>query len=406
VALQKEKTMKGKIMKKTVLVLAVLMLAVPVMAGITITAAQVGTTNVVQVSYARTGGDDVNIPRAFALDVRMSPANATALVPTGFNSNFYVAPGTFTYNDVNGATYWGTRYVGPNTVGFTTEMGSLWATNDLGGHTAAPPSSGVLFSFTVDKTCDITLTQNAQRGGVVMESTAVTFPPEYVTFAPLPFLHVSLGPVQVAVPNVLGLNRVAARAAIVAVGLDPCEANSPPTVTYSALRTTSAQKPAAATMVDLGSRVDFNAVSYPIKTMTVANSLYVNWVARNRPACWAYPRQCRGDANGVKTSIYWVSTTDLTILKGALNKALTLIPAGGICADFNHVPTSIYWVSGTDLTILKTYLNKAESLVPLCGNVPPTGSTDPNYRYWCVPTGAVCPTGQLCAPVNVCPNSL
>jgi hypothetical protein len=174
--------MKGMIMKKTFLVLAVLMLVVPVMAGITVTAKHVGS-GVVEVNYVMTGSDDVNIPRAFALDVNLSAANGTAapkdiaVVPTILDPNFYVSPGTFSY--VGGVTNWGTGYAGSDVNGFTIEIGSLWATNDT-NHPKQPTSFGKLFSFTVDKTCRITLKENAQRGGVVMESTAVTFPPGYV----------------------------------------------------------------------------------------------------------------------------------------------------------------------------------------------------------------------------------
>ncbi len=389
-------------MKKTVLVLAVLMLAVPVMAGITITPVDLGS-GVVQVNYARTGGDDVNIPRAFALDVRMSPANNTALAPTNFNSSFYVAPKTFTYNPSTGATNWGTPAVEPNTVGFTTEMGSLWATNDS-NHPTQPASSGELFRFTVDKNCHIDLLENARRGGVVMESTSVTFPSGYVT---LNDVNVVVGPPVCTVPNVVGMDRVAARAAIIAAGFTANEINSPPTVTYQTLRTVSAQNPAAGSAT-CGTAVDFNAVSYPIKTMTAAASLYVNWVNRGRPACWAYPRQCRGDIDGKKLLTLWVSTNDLAIFRTALGKAETAIPTGGICADLDHKKLLTLWISSNDLAIMRAYLGKAESLIPICGNVPNTvpGSADPNYLYWCVPTGAVCPTGQRCAPVAVCPNSL
>jgi len=175
--------MKGRIMKKIFLVLAMLMLAAPVLAGVTVTAARVGTAvpAVVQVSYAMDGGD-ANIPRAFALDVNMSPANATALNPTSTNTNFYVALGGTTV-DGNNVT-WGAQFVNKTGSGFTTEMASLWATNDPCGHTARPLSSGTLFQFTVDKTCVITLAENALRGGVdsngvVMEDTTQTFPKSY-----------------------------------------------------------------------------------------------------------------------------------------------------------------------------------------------------------------------------------
>jgi len=200
--------MKGRVMKKTVLVLAVLMLAVPVMAGVRIDANQVGTTKVVQVSYIAADG---NIPRAFALDVRISEANDANVLPYGFNQNYYVAPGTFTY--IGGVTVWGNPAVGPNTVGFTTEMGSLWATNDPCGHIAQPPSTGVLFSFKVDHACTVTLTENSQRGGVVMEKTDGNFPAGYVTL-----YGTTVADEICTVPNVVNVAEATATASITAAG--------------------------------------------------------------------------------------------------------------------------------------------------------------------------------------------
>ncbi len=191
-------------MKKIVLVLAVLMLAVPAMAGITITASQVGSANSVTLSYARSGADDVNLPRAFALDVRVDNGKTLAGGlggdATNFDPNFYVAPGTFTYDANTGATNWGNRIAvsGPNSM--TIEMGSLYATNDS-NHPTGPNPNGTLMRFGVPYDCNVILSLNSIRGGVVMESTAVTFPPEYVTLVGvhIPALLVC------TVPNVVGM---------------------------------------------------------------------------------------------------------------------------------------------------------------------------------------------------------
>ena len=153
-----------------------------------------------------------------------------------------------------------------------------------------------------------------------------------------------------------------------------------------------------------GTTVILSIVSYPIKEMTAANSLYVNWVTSGKPQCWAYPRQCHGDVDGKAQLGLWVSTNDLTILRASLSKATSLIPAGGRCADLDHKAQLGLWVSSNDLTILRAYLSKATSLIPLCGNVV-SPSADVNYWYWCMPTGVTCPSGQYCAPAGTCPNT-
>jgi hypothetical protein len=92
---------------------------------------------------------------------------------------------------------------------------------------------------------------------------------------------------------------------------------------------------------------------------------YADWKTWNRPNCWCFPRQCRGDANGAKAG-FWVQTADLNILKTAYNKADTAIPLpAGICADFNRAKSG-FRVQTADLNILKLYYNKADSLTPVC----------------------------------------
>jgi beta-lactam-binding protein with PASTA domain len=218
---------------------------------------------------------------------------------------------------------------------------------------------------------------------------------------------------QATVPNLVGMTRNNAMLAITAAGFTydkTYDANVPGT--GQALRQVIASRPAAGTQPGCGSRVDINVVSYPIKPMTATASLYVNWQNRGRPQCWAYPRQGHGDADGKKQLANWVSGNDLAILRSAIGKADSLIPPTptdpnkGICADFDHKKQLANWVSGNDLTLFRLYIGKAESLIPLCGDTSVT--TDPNYWYWCLPTGGTCPTlpaGQKCAPAGICPNT-
>jgi hypothetical protein len=95
---------------------------------------------------------------------------------------------------------------------------------------------------------------------------------------------------------------------------------------------------------------------------------YAEWVAVGKPACWAFPRQCHGDADGLKegnakTGFYYVGPSDLNILIAAWQvKEPPFGPgiagiANGICADFAHdqggsAKTGFYRVGPTDLNRL------------------------------------------------------
>jgi hypothetical protein len=251
------------------------MLAVPVMAGVTVEPnyGGFGRGKIITVRYSVTA-TDVNIPRAFALDVNMSPANGTALAPSGFNSNFYVAPGTFTYDPCTGATNWGNPIVGATTTGFTTEMGSLWDPCD-GNHPTQPPSSGTLFSFVVDKNSTITLAQNAVRGGVVMEDTSKTFPAGYVT---LVGCTMTVAQPQVAVPNVanvlesISMNPTNAMTMITNAGLVNGARTLSAHATIAAGKVISTT-PAIGTMVDVGSTVDRLVSTGPATCATCVGDL-------------------------------------------------------------------------------------------------------------------------------------
>jgi len=112
---------------------------------------------------------------------------------------------------------------------------------------------------------------------------------------------------------------------------------------------------------------------------------YDNWVYWDRPDCWCYQRQCRGDIDGLQLGPLWVSGNDLIIFKTALNKPELLIPAGGECADLDHLKLGPLWVSGNDLTILKAYLNKPATLVPPCDSDQDGVPDGVIYNFWTTP---------------------
>jgi hypothetical protein len=95
---------------------------------------------------------------------------------------------------------------------------------------------------------------------------------------------------------------------------------------------------------------------------------YAEWVAVGKPACWAYPRQCRGDADGLKegsakTGFFYVGYQDLGVLTAAWKVLEPPFGPGiaaienGICADFardqeGSAKTGFYRVGSTDMNVL------------------------------------------------------
>jgi hypothetical protein len=166
-------------MKKIIFSMVVLMLAMPVWAGVTITAANsVSEPNIVTISYNNT---EPNHVRAFALNIYCSNDANIAIVDIN-DAHYKIYPGSIDINSTTGVVdnngtpvcyksdytsgtpaYDGTL-IGPPDSNMTLEMGSLYA----GGPSSvnAPPSSGWLIKFSVNKSTCITLAENAIRGGV------------------------------------------------------------------------------------------------------------------------------------------------------------------------------------------------------------------------------------------------
>ncbi len=95
---------------------------------------------------------------------------------------------------------------------------------------------------------------------------------------------------------------------------------------------------------------------------------YAEWVAVGMPPCWAYPRQCHGDADGMaegsaETGYSYVTQRDLDVLLAAWQVKEPPFGPGiasienGICADFardkeGDEATGYYRVGNTDLNRL------------------------------------------------------
>ena len=162
-------------MKKFALVLIVLMLAAPVMATVTITATE-SPANTWTVSFT---SDEVNDVRAFALDVSVdSSATITSVTPVKIGESnsvslgYGIFPSTIYIDGDGNVVDYNTPVTplgapdacdGLNTGAVTVELGSLYEDGNV-------PVPGDLFTFTVSGSCAVTMSENARRGGVVMEN--------------------------------------------------------------------------------------------------------------------------------------------------------------------------------------------------------------------------------------------
>jgi hypothetical protein len=106
---------------------------------------------------------------------------------------------------------------------------------------------------------------------------------------------------------------------------------------------------------------------------------YDEWVAVGKPACWTFPRQCHGDADGqkegnAKDGYSYVGMNDMKILlEGWMVPEADVIRGNGICADFAHdrgydAQKGFYRVGPTDLNVLVYYWMQPDAKVPAdCG---------------------------------------
>ncbi|UCG59347.1 MAG: hypothetical protein JSU70_07515 [Phycisphaerales bacterium] len=95
---------------------------------------------------------------------------------------------------------------------------------------------------------------------------------------------------------------------------------------------------------------------------------FAEWLSLGEPQCWCYPRQCHGDADGLrtgnsKTGFAYVGPSDLNVLVDAWlvkepphGPGIDSVP-NGVCADFDHneggnSKTGYYRVGVSDLAIL------------------------------------------------------
>lgn len=97
----------------------------------------------------------------------------------------------------------------------------------------------------------------------------------------------------------------------------------------------------------------------------------------DKPDCWCYERNCRGDCDGIKVGMFWVQTADLTIFASAFAKPDGQLDQTKICADLDRTKVGMFRVQTADLTIFATYFAKPALQVPAC--------PADDYNFWIVP---------------------
>jgi hypothetical protein len=119
---------------------------------------------------------------------------------------------------------------------------------------------------------------------------------------------------------------------------------------------------------------------------------YTDWETWGKPDCWCFPRQCKGDINGLKTGPFWVQQLDRDIFRAAFNKndtalaTVELYGMKGICADIDHIKTGPFRVGQLDRDIFRAYFNKGEVSVPCCdANGDCTLDASDKFNFWTSP---------------------
>lgn len=330
-------------MRKVILILAVVLFAVPAWAAVTISCSQVGTTNDVLVSY---NNGEAKKVRAFALDITVTNGTITA-VDDSVSTWYTIYPGSIVIVDGE-------------------------VVKD--GNAVADP-------------CDLPSDTKGGIGtnGITIEMGALYSPPNDANGPPNTgnLLRLTVTKTNPNLASDIAIAENQGRGGVVLT--DP---NLNPTVTAPGC---TLPPPAVDPNCLLGGNAGTKEKS--------------DWIAWGKPNCWCYCRQCRGDADGKKSGIYWVGNPDLGTFALAYGKTDTQLKAipNGICSDYDHKKTGLNRVANPDLGIFSKYYTKSAANVPRCDLAdPPRGFAAPYtgpYNFWCDPTSP-----QPCVPPGItCP---
>jgi len=384
-------------MKKLILILAIALVASPVFA-LTITLTREGTSNIIDVNYSGNGATAATRMRAVALDINSPVGTTLTLVSGSFKTGqstsgspgYGIYPARINIDSAGVVLGYGSPLADPcdpgagdgnSTKHIVLEFGSLYY-----GEANAPAASGRLCKVTfgagaVSNPTIHMVDEDTYRGGLVFEDGTLGAVSTSLLFTTLaaPGKATNPSPANGATgvaPTGTSLSWTAGTDATshdVYFGtVSPGTFIGNQVGTSYAILGTMAQSKTYYWRIDEKNSVgtttgdiwSFNVQECYKSTSTA----YAAWVTFGRPSCWCYQRNCRGDADGIKTGLYWVTLPDLTMLQAAYGKndtALLLVP-NGICADFDRTKTGLYRVTLPDLTVLQSYYGKSQTSVPVC----------------------------------------
>ena len=135
------------------------------------------------------------------------------------------------------------------------------------------------------------------------------------------------------------------------------------------------------TNLDGGASVCVDVTSGEQEAIKATAPFYADWVAFGKPDCWAYARNCRGDADGIAEfgGAVPVLSGDLAIFVAAYGQPTASLPANGICADFDRTGEfggAVRVLTG-DLAIFVQYYGQPLANVPECDME--------HYNFWITP---------------------
>lgn len=356
-------------MKKILAALLVLALAIPAMADVAVTGTDLGSGHL-QIKVAPTGGASV---RGVALKLTRTAGNAyidatTDATATQFNT-------FIDYAFTTGAGYTigsGHCLANPTAAGvlaaFPASTFSLCAgyLDQSGGKAGVTVDSffDIFFEISVDSTFTVEL--DPLRGGIVGDTLGTVTvqspmlvagnPPETIskptvaktTAAPAIAGRVNGGRVETFVASGAASNLGHALEYQFTWGDGNVStwgaATQTYTYTYAAAATYNVTVQARCIAHPAVVSAMSDALAEATEAVKSTATFYAAWAQFGRLNCWAFKRNCRGDADGV------------------LNAA----GKGG-------VPPA-HWVGSPDLGILAASWQKAEALTPVCGQT--------NYWYW------------------------
>lgn len=157
---------------KKVLIFLVVLMAVPAMGVVTV---NVTATNPIDCEATITITTDANLVRGFGLDLSVDAGTIIAVTPTSGGA-YRIFPGQIYVVDGNVIDY-NTPYAAGSlpSSSVTVEMASLY-TDDVAyefvadyGFGMTPAMTEIVMTVTVSESCTLTITENAARGGVVLE---------------------------------------------------------------------------------------------------------------------------------------------------------------------------------------------------------------------------------------------